>query len=101
MKTTPSDDFKNFSGSELNLLRTHMATMKHHLRIKLLRSLLNQKLATRDIFYFTKSQADRRTFKKTQDWATTVTAMTIIMVTKVITMRITPQHRRPEIISTS
>ena len=76
MKTTPSDDFKNFSGSELNLLKTHIATMKHHLRIKLLRNLLNQKLATRDIFYFTKSQADRKIFKKTQDWATKVTAMT-------------------------
>ena len=75
MKTT-SDDYKNFSGSELNLLRTHMTTMKHHLRLKLLRNLLSRKLATRDIFFFTKSQADRRIIKKTQDWATTETAMT-------------------------
>ena len=70
-----SDDFKNFSGHELNLLRTHMTTMRYQLRLKLLRSLLRQKLATRDIFFFVKGQADQRTYNKSPDWVTAELAM--------------------------
>ena len=74
MKTS-SGDFKNFSGSELNLLETHVTTMKHQMRFKLLKNLRNLNLSTRDIFFFIKGQADRRTFKKTQDWVTMASAM--------------------------
>ena len=75
MKSRPSNDSVNFSGSEQDLLRIHMTTMKYQLRIKLLRSLLRQKLATRDVFFFSKGQADLRLFKKNPDWATIESAM--------------------------
>ena len=76
MKKKPSDDIKNLSGLEAILLQTHMTTMKHNLRLKLMKKLLSLRLATRDIFYFSRGQADMRTIKKTQDWATIEVAMT-------------------------
>ena len=50
MKKQSSSDLKHFSGSELELLKMHMDTMKNQLNIKLLHSLLDQKLATRRFF---------------------------------------------------
>ena len=75
MKRRTSDDFKNFSGNELDLLTTHMNIMKHQLRLKLLRGLLSRKLATRDIFSFARGQSDQRLYRKTPDWTTIKTAM--------------------------
>ena len=67
-KTKCSDDFrKNLSGTVLDLLELHISTMKKQMRIKLHQSLLNKKLATRDIFHFVKGQASLRQFDKTPD----------------------------------
>ena len=79
MKPNSKSDQHNISGSEQSLLETHMNTMKYQLRIKLLRSLLNQKLVTRDIFFFARKQADRRLFKKVPDWDTMERAMLVKM----------------------
>ena len=69
------NDFKNFSGTDLNLLNTHMNMMKYQLRLKLLRSLLNKKLATRDVYYFARGQAEQKMWNKNPDHATIVAAM--------------------------
>ena len=74
-KKSSGDKNKNISGHEQELLRLHMTMMKHRLRIKLLRTLVNQKLATWDVFHFAKGQADLRNNKKTPDWATIESAM--------------------------
>ena len=68
-------DMKNISGKELELLNMQMTTMKHQLRIKLFKLLLDQKLATRDVFYFFKGQTEQRTFNKALDWGTMKSAM--------------------------
>ena len=75
MKSTTSNDLRNFSGIERELFELHMSTMKDKLKIDLLYSLLNQKLATKDIFHFSRGQAERRQFKKFPDWATMQSAM--------------------------
>ena len=75
MKTKMSSDAVNFSGLELNLLTVHMTTMKNQLRLRLLRMLMDHKLATRDIFYFVKGQADQRIYNKIPDWRTIQPAM--------------------------
>ena len=50
------DTARHISGEESNLLlEAHMLIMKNELRIKLLRSLLDKNLATRDIFSFLKT----------------------------------------------
>ena len=75
MKASTSSDLRNLSGQELELMKTHMATMKNKNRVKLLQLLLDKKLSTRDIFSFARGQADRRQYNKFPDWGTIEPAM--------------------------
>ena len=68
----PTHDFSDFSGKEREMFNLHMTIMKNQLRIKLLKSLLNQKLATRDIFFFLKGQTEQRTVNNKIDAGRTI-----------------------------
>ena len=61
---------RRIKGMEAELLSTQMSIMKNELRIRLLRSLLKQGLATRDVFYFAKGQAELRQYNKETDHRT-------------------------------
>ena len=68
---------RNFTGTDWDLLEIHREIMRNELRVWLLRSLLSEGLATRDIYHFTLNQAKLCTVDRGPDQLTMKAAMNV------------------------